>query len=250
MRRPRGRAWWGAARAPRFRLTVAAACSTPSENVDAGDLLGVFSHDGGADASTEAGAHDAGAKRGKRGKDGGVDPSAAADASVRAPVAGSCVASQGEPDTEVKHVVGRPACRDAQVLEWADALGSPRYACVFAPKGIDSLAPLPTILFFHGGLDDPTMVDKKTSLRKLLASTDLSGDPAHKGFVIVAVQGRAVSGGKRGTAFDTTFTGEANVDAAATDHFLAEIEKKGWVDKRRIYALGTASGGQMAASTR
>ncbi|HVY47978.1 MAG TPA: hypothetical protein VHB21_18955 [Minicystis sp.] len=228
-----------------------ASCHTPSEDVDAGDLLGVFSRDGGVDASDAAAPARSGRRAGRRGKDGGARASASAssgpvETSVRAPIQGACLAAEGTADRDLKKTIGRPACRDALVLEWKDALGSPRYACVFAPKGVDTRAPLPTVLFFHDGLDDPTMVDKKTSLRKLLGTADLTGDPAHRGFLVVAVQGRAVAGGRRGAAFDTAYTGADNVDVAAVDHFLGEVASKGWVDGRRVYALGPSTGGEMA----
>jgi poly(3-hydroxybutyrate) depolymerase len=133
------------------------------------------------------------------------------------------------------------------VLEWRDADGSPRYACVVAPRGVEARAPLPLVVFFHGPEDDPTSVDKKTGLRKLAARFDLSGDPAHVGFMVLSLQGRALKGG-RGSVFDTDFTGATNVDVAAVDHFVEELASKGLVDRRRIYALGNAEGGTMAAT--
>ncbi|HEY4120207.1 MAG TPA: PHB depolymerase family esterase [Byssovorax sp.] len=224
-----------------------AACHAPSDDVDAGDLLGVFSRDGGAERGvTDAGA-DGGARRtAKKKRDGGAD-TPAAPVAVRAPIAGSCLAAAGEPDKDISRVLGRPACRDAQIFEWKDALGSPRYACLFAPRGVEARAPLPIVLFFHGGLDDPTMVDKKTSLRKLLSTADLTGDPAHKGFLVLAVQGRHIQGGRRGSIFDVEHTGAGNVDVETVDHFFTEVDAKHLVDPRRVYTLGAQTGGQMAA---
>ena len=74
-----------------------AACSTPSADLDGGDLMGVFAHDAGADASA-----DAGRRRGKH-KDAGRDAapapvaSAEPDAAARAPGEGVCVAPDGTP---------------------------------------------------------------------------------------------------------------------------------------------------------
>ena len=79
----------------------------------------------------------------------------------------ACVTPDGTPSSDVRHIAGRPACRDAQILEWQDANGAPRYACIIAPKGVETRAPLPLVIFFHGAYDDPTSVDKKTGLRKL-----------------------------------------------------------------------------------
>src|SRR4051812_1929272 len=88
------------------------ACSTPSADIDGGDLMGVFSHDAGADADASA---DAGHRHHKH-KDAAADapapadpaPSAAPSASVRAPVEGVCVTPDGQPDHELRRTIGRP----------------------------------------------------------------------------------------------------------------------------------------------
>ncbi|MFT3770654.1 MAG: prolyl oligopeptidase family serine peptidase [Minicystis sp.] len=133
-------------------------------------------------------------------------------------------------------------------MEWKDAEGSPRYACIVAPPGAETRAPLPLIVFFHDEQDDPSSVHKKTNLPKLAASYNLAGDPAHTGFIVLAPQGRHIRGGKRGSVFDTEYTGTDNVDVATVDHFVGELDAKGLVDKRRIYALGASYGGHMAAT--
>jgi poly(3-hydroxybutyrate) depolymerase len=227
---------------------IVAACSTPSAEIDGGDLMGVFSHDAGSDAAVDAG-------HPRKHRDGGPDASAApqaastaADASVRAPVPGACVAEEGAPDHDLRRILGRPPCRGAQVVEWKDGEGSPRYACIVAPPGVETRAPLPLVIFFHDPEDDPSAVHKKTNLPKLGATFDLSSDPAHTGFIVLAPQGRAIRHGKRGAAFDTDYTGADNVDVAAVDHFVADLDAKGLVDHRRIYTLGASYGGHMAAT--
>lgn len=228
------------------------ACSTPSSSVDGGDLLGVFeprdasvgSASASADAGTKAGRspkRDAGAPR--------LSPSAQASApTARAPIEGACVAEEGLPNREIKRVLGRPPCRDAQVLEWRDSEGAPRYACLFAPKNLETRAPLPLVIFFHAPYEDPTSVDKKTGLRKLASSLQLSGDPAHAGFMILAPQGRHIRYGRQGAAFDAEYTGHDNVDVAAVDHFVEELVARKVVDTRRVYALGASFGGLMAST--
>jgi dienelactone hydrolase len=229
-------------------LAPACTCATPSSELDGGDLLGVFTHDGGSDGGV-----DAGHRRGKHLRDAGLADARAAEppspaASVRAPVAGNCVASEGQPDRDIRRTLGRPPCRGAQVLEWKDADGSPRYACVVAPPGVETRAPLPLIVFFHDEGDDPSAVDKKTALRKSGAAYGLAGDPAHTGFIVLAPQGRHIRGGKHGSVFDTDYTGADNQDVAAVDHFIAELDAKGLVDHRRTYTLGASYGGHMAAT--
>jgi dienelactone hydrolase len=65
---------------------------------------------------------------------------------------------------------------------------------------------------------------------------------------VLAPQGRALKRGKRGAIFETEYTGPDNIDVAAVDHFIAEIDRKGLVDKRRMYTLGASYGGHMAAT--
>lgn len=224
------------------------ACSTPSSKLDGTDLLGVFERDAGlVDASADA-APDASAKRARKPK-APVEvprPTVTGPAEPRLPIEGACVRAAGSPDRELRRVVGRPACRGAQVLEWKDAEGSPRYACVVSPRDVELRAPLPVVVFFHAAHDDPTSVDKKTTLRRLGARLDLTGDPTRAGFIVLAPQGRAIQGGRQGATFDAAYTGVDNVDVATVDHFLDELDAKRLIDRRRIYTLGNGAGGLMA----
>ncbi len=233
------------------------ACSRPSDAIDGGDLLGVFEHDAATDGGAPDASSDAGTKSKSKAPRGSADAGAAdsggaasdataAPAVSRAPTDAICVTPSGTP-TETRRNVGRPACRDAQVLETRDSSGSPRYACAFIPRGIEARSPLPLVVFFHDALDDPTSVDKQTWLRKLGARFDLSKDPAHSGFVVLAPQGRALKGHK-GTTFDTEHVAVDDADVATVDHFLGVLEDRKLVDRRRVYALGAGTGGLMAAT--
>lgn len=224
-----------------------AACSTPSSEIDGGDLLGVFERDGGIEAGADAAA-DAGPAQQDGGKpaDAGAPPSPT-PAAVRVPSEGSCVAPEGQPTRDLRRTLGRPPCRGAQVVEARDTEGSPRYACIFTPPGVEARAPLPVLLFFHAEDDNPTGLEKRTGLRKLAAQTNLTGDPAHTGFIVLAPQGRAFQG-KAGSRFDTGYTGPDNVDLAIVDQFLDQLIARGLVDRSRIYAAGMSAGGHMAAT--
>jgi poly(3-hydroxybutyrate) depolymerase len=112
---------------------------------------------------------------------------------------------------------------------------------------VETRAPLPVVIFFHAEDDNPTGVEKRTGLRKLGGQVNLTGDPAHAGFLVLAPQGRALQG-KPGSQFDTVATGPDNVDIAAVDHFLGELSSRGLVDRARVYALGMSAGGHMAAT--
>lgn len=225
-----------AAFAPTF-----AACSTPSSQIDGGDLLGVFAKDAGQDAPADA----------RSGKDGGKRDAGvtvpAGPTRERKPVTGTCVAAMGEADHELRRTLGRPACREEQILEGRDADGSPRYACVMG-RGAEARAPLPLIVLFHGPDGTPATVDKRTNWKKLAARFDMTGDPAHLGFVVLMPQGRLLRRDRTGAIFDSDFIGEGNVDVATVDQFIEVLTKKGLVDARRIYAVGEGKGGHMAAT--
>jgi predicted esterase len=209
-------------------------CDAPSSSVDPHDLMGVFDRDAGAQAASSA------APSGSS--------SAAEPASPRAPSDPGCVHEAGAADANISRVAGRPACRAAEVLEWRDPSGAPRYACFYAPSDLDARGKLPLVVFFHGtgpGLDTPSSLAKLTSLRAKMGETDL-GREGQRGFTILAVQGRAIAGGKHGTTFDADHVSPDNLDKLATDHFVSEIVSRNVVDERRIFALGMGRGGQMA----
>ena len=228
--------------APLTLAVTAASCSTPSSSVDGGDLMGVYEKDAGADAAADARAAKDGGKREK------PQAVSAGPTKERKPVTGTCVAKQGEPDRELRRTLGRPACRGDEILEGKDADGSPRYACVMGARGVETRAPLPLIVFFHGPEGTPATIDKRTAWKKLAAKFDVSGDPAHPGFIVLLPQGRLLKRDRTGAIFDTDHLGEGNVDVAAVDQFIDVLQKRGIVDRRRIYTVGESKGGWMAAT--
>ncbi|MEZ4308686.1 MAG: hypothetical protein R3F14_11630 [Polyangiaceae bacterium] len=223
---------------------TATSCSTPSSSVDGGDLMGVFDKDAGsvADAAASARPRKDG---GKPGKAPAVPPG---PTKQRSPVTGTCVAKQGEADRDLRRILGRPACRGDEIIETRDAHGSPRYACVMGGRGADTRAPLPLIVYFHGPELTPAQIDKRSTWKRLASKFNLTGDPAHPGFVMVLPQGRLLRRDKSGAIFDAEHIGEGNVDVALVDELIGTLEKRGLVDRHRIYTLGESKGGLMAAT--
>ena len=131
------------------------------------------------------------------------------------------------------------------MLEYADANGTPRYGCVFSPRDLEKRTPLPLLVFFHGEGDDATAVHRKTKLRRRYHKTDLSGDPRRRGFIILAPQGRRLEK-TSWLRFDTAHVAVDNVDLETVDHFVDELQKKGMIDPRQVYAAGHGRGGEMA----
>ena len=148
---------------------------------------------------------------------------------------------------DVARVEGRPACRAAEVLEWQDGRGDPRYACVYAPD-LTQKSALPVVLFFHGTgptLDDPSSLTKLTTLRTHASAYKFPGakDDA-AGFIVLGIQGRKL--GESVNTFDTDHVDEKNLDVVATDEFLARLQARGVVDRTRVYAMGFGVGATMA----
>ncbi len=226
-------------------------CSTPSSDVDGGDLLGVFSRDGGSRdggivaIAASASASGSSSASAKPSADASARPPV--DTKVREPDPSSCVAVAGHPEDAPRHTIGRPPCRGGEVLEWRDSSGEPRYGCVFSPPDMERRAPLPLVVYFHGetpGFDDPASVAKQTSLRTHLGTFELSGNGASPGFVLLVVQGRAL--GKLGASYDVGYSGADNLDRLTTDHLIDTLIERKWIDERRIYTVGLGRGGQMA----
>lgn len=215
------------------------ACSTPSTGVDGGDLLGVYEK---SDASADAAPTAKPSKDGGKPKNVSVPPGPTRE---RKPVAGSCLAKQGEADHDLRRTLGRPACRD-EIVETRDADGSPRYACVMA-KGAETRAPLPLIVLFHGPEGTPAQIDKRTNWKRLAQKFDMTGDPAHPGFVVLMPQGRLLRSDRSGAVFDASYVGDGNVDVDLVDKLIADLTKRGLVDARRVYTVGESKGGKMAA---
>jgi len=225
-------------------LCLLTACR--SKRGDPEDLRGVF------DRATSAPAAASGSATASAMPNPSALPSASNSARVDAPVAqnrrtpvkGPCLAPAGEAAKADDRRARRPACRRAEILEHRGPDGSPRYACVFPPEKVEKHAPLPLLLFFHGQDETPAKVSRETDIRTLGDDYDVTGDPNHAGFLVLAPQARRI---QLRVAFDVGFVSEENEDVRATDRFVEELTKRGWVDPKRVYALGGGKGGEMAA---
>lgn len=218
-------------------------CEPPSSHVDGRDLKGVFERDASVDGGIVAVHPSASAA---------PSPSASASAGptepvMRRPPPGACVVEQGTPATDLRRTVGRPACRYAEILEWRDAHGSPRYGCVYQPKVKEGVT-RPLVIFFHEGRFGPSQIRKQTRLSQLARSFDMTGEPEREGFVLLAPQGRSIRGGPDGIVFDTAYSGADNVDLSTVDHFVEQLIARKVVDTARIYTVGAGTGGHMAAT--
>ena len=168
----------------------------------------------------------------------------------RKPVAGPCIAQAGEPANLNRRPAGRPGCRRARVMERRDEDGTPRYGCVFKDRRATDRKPLPLVVFLHSEIDDPRAVHRKTRFQRRYSKLDLTGDPKHPGFVVLAPQARRILTGKQkrslSARWDTAHHTPHNADIVAIDGFVQTLIDEGLVDARQIYAIGESRGGDMA----
>lgn len=147
--------------------------------------------------------------------------------------------------------------RGGEVLSFTDPDGTPRLACLHVPRKTSAAAPRPLVTFLGGSGfpgDPQTMVNH---LEGLARDADLSGDPARPGFVLLVVEGRDKEHyypfpDDHALGFDNWYRNlnrkdpAINVDVATIDHFIAEVEGRGIVDRRRKYMMGWSNGASMA----
>ncbi len=233
-------------------LGLAGACSTPSAEVDPSDLLGVFDAPASSASARSNGSASPSAAVGAPSGTGSAPTVASPRLAARGCVfslgsatAGAEFGGAGASAPGVRRTEGRPACHGAEVLEWRDAEGAPRYACVYGAREAKPTAPLPLVTFFHAEDADAASVEERTSLRSRLTKAPIAG-ASRPGFVLLSVQGRALEGA-RGVSFDVSRADGSNADLAAIDHFHGVLASRGVLDPQRTYALGAGDGGRMAA---
>jgi predicted esterase len=146
---------------------------------------------------------------------------------------------------------------------WQDSDGTPRHACLYEPGPKATSGPLPLIVYLH-----PSLFGTETIyLTNLLHYQDSMqvGQNGTRGFIVLEPSGRKTTHfypfpDQKGLGWDNWYrqfnpagdvrVGAAvykeNVDAAAIDHFIAEVAATGKVDPRRIYLTGWSNGAAMA----
>jgi len=171
----------------------------------------------------------------------------------------TCSADGAPPIQTAKPVTVPPVCKQGKRLSF-DQDGIHRYACLNLPPQAQTNPPAgakwPLLIYLHGSrtMPDSLYLEGK-NLFALHDQYQLSRDPAVKGFIILAPEGRRAtpwpaSDFQTGTGFhwDEWYRNSAeNLDAEAVDHFLDEVIATGKVDPRQIYVFGWSNGAYMSA---
>jgi len=155
-----------------------------------------------------------------------------------------------------------PYCLGATRLgPWKDSNGSNRYACLYEPGARASAGPLPLLIYLHPSLFGTTTI-RLTNLLHYQDSLPIGGQ---RGFIVLEPAGRKTTHyypfpDQKGIGWDNWYrqlnpagdvkihgtTYKENVDAAAIDHFVAEVIAAERIDTKRIYVTGWSNGAAMA----
>lgn len=177
--------------------------------------------------------------------------------------ANSCGPYGDPPATLMGNVV--PWCLGGKRIgPWPDSDGTPRYACLYEPASAAPGVKLPLVVYLHPALFSAGSI-RFTNLLHYQDFTDLTGDSARHGFIVLAPEGRKIAHqypfpnhwgigwdnwyrqfNPAGDVVDAGATYKENVDAAAIDHFVEAAVASGKVDTDRIYLTGWSNGAAMA----
>lgn len=151
--------------------------------------------------------------------------------------------------------------------DWLDPQGTTRQACYYEADGASAEQPLPLIFWLQGSLVPAELQLEAGNVLSQRSTADLTGDEQRRGFILVELAGRITdhyypppnnSGTSGWDVWDRQFLPGAkgrvvngeyyplNLDAAAIDHYIAEVLKTGKVDESRVYMMGWSNGAGLA----
>lgn len=144
-----------------------------------------------------------------------------------------------------------------ETLSWTDANSDTRTACLLTPPNASATSKLPLMVFLQGSLFPATPQLYLNQWNFEYRSADLSGDPARPGFILLMPIGRNTHHfypypDDYALGFDNWYRNldrgspDLNVDVAAIDQFISQVQSRGIVDDNRLYLTGWSNGGAMA----
>ena len=145
----------------------------------------------------------------------------------------------------------------AETLSWTDAKGNPRKACLVTPSGATPNSKLPLLVFLQGSLFPAPVQLILNNWVSLADSADLNGDPRHPGFILLLPIGRNTHHfypypDNYALGWDNWYRNldrsspDLNLDVAAIDQFIAQVQSRDIVDSDRVYATGWSNGAALA----
>ncbi|HSW11956.1 MAG TPA: hypothetical protein VLI06_03900 [Solimonas sp.] len=156
----------------------------------------------------------------------------------------------------VTALLGECTLTGGEILDWSDADGTRRKACLHVPAQASATAPLPLVIFLQASILPAEPQNLMSNFVFQYRFADLSGDPQRPGFILLTPYGRDTSHfypfpAQTGLGYDHWYRNldrtdpALNVDVAAIDHYIAEVKARGIVDEKRVYATGWSNGAAM-----
>ena len=203
-----------------------------------------------------------------------ASPTAAAAASTGpgATDSKSCDAPYGDPPAAVSTVLsgdGAGALADllsvlnqcglvgGETLSWTDANKESRKACLFTPPNASSSTQLPLVVFLQGSLFPAPPQLILNNWIPLSKTADLTGDSTRPGFILLMPIGRNTHHfypypDNYALGWDNWYRNldrsspNLNLDVAAIDQFISQVQARNIVDSNRVYATGWSNGAALA----
>lgn len=145
-----------------------------------------------------------------------------------------------------------------QALKLVDPSGAPRVGCLHIPAKTSAASKRPLLIFLGGAIYPGYPEALQSNIVGLSRNADLNGDKTRPGFILLTVEGRdtehyyPTDETNKGLGWDNWYRNlnrndpAINVDVAAIDSFVANVEARGIVDPRRKYITGWSNGAAMA----
>ena len=144
-----------------------------------------------------------------------------------------------------------------ETLRWTDARHEARAACLITPPGASPRTPLPMLVYLQGSIAPAVPQLFTNGWLPLTRTANLNGDPAHPGFILLVPIGRNThhfypAPDDYGLGWDNWHRNldrnspDLNLDVAAIDQFIGQVQARGIVDANRLYMTGWSNGAAMA----
>jgi len=144
-----------------------------------------------------------------------------------------------------------------KTLSWTDASNESRKACLFTPPNASKTTQLPLLVFLQGSLFPAPPQLILNDWIPLTQTADLTGDTQRPGFILLLPIGRNTHHfypfpDNYALGWDNWYrnldrsSADLNLDVAAIDQFIAQVQALGIVDSNRVYATGWSNGAALA----
>lgn len=184
----------------------------------------------------------------------------------------NCAAPYGDPPAAVSTVLsggGAGALADllsvlnscatvgGETLSWTDAKNESRKACLFVPPNASKTTQLPLLVFLQGSLFPAPPQLILNDWIPLTKTADLTGDAKRPGFILLLPIGRNTHHfypypDNYALGWDNWYRNldrsspDLNLDVAAIDQFISQVQSRDIVDSDRVYATGWSNGAALA----